>query len=189
MVKDEPRVMLKIAKAMESLSLDAQQRVALWTRRTYGPKDQTGAERAERYRDRHGVTTPLRHGVTSRDEAPPNVTVQSRDETQKCTKVSSSYEAFPGFCSFWFLYPKRVGKGEAFKAWTKSNCEVLSEVVVRAVREQLPYLEREGGKFTPLPATWLNQKRWEDEPTMPKSQAQRLWEEAQEEKRQQGGKS
>ena len=62
------------------------------------------------------------------------------------------------------MYPKRVGKGEAFKAWSKGNCETISEAVVKAVREQNGYLNREGGQFTPLPATWLNQRRWEDEP-------------------------
>ena len=163
----EPRVMLKIAKAIKSLPVEAQERVAVWTRRTFGPKDRTGAERAHRYRDSHSVTVPLRNGVTSRDEDPPTVTVQERDESTKRTKVlstSGSYLASPGFCSFWLLYPKRVGKGEAFKSWTKGNCEVISEVIVKAVREQTAYLEREGGKFIPLPATWLNQKRWEDEP-------------------------
>ena len=159
--------MLRIAKAIESLPPEARERVAIWTRRTYGPRDQTGAERAQRYRDSHAVTLPLRNGVTGRDETPPNVTVKERDESQKRTKVSNNSQGLdytPGFRSFWSFYPKRVGKGEAFKAWTKSNCEVISEVVVKAVREQIAYLNREGGKFTPLPATWVNQRRWEDEP-------------------------
>ena len=186
---DEPRAMLNIAKVMGSLQSDAQERVAIWTRRTFGPRDQTGAERAQRYRDSHTVTSPLRHAVMGRDDPPQNVTAKERDETQKRTKVSNNIHGLdytPGFRSFWSVYPKRVGKGEAFKAWSKAKCEVISEVVVKAVREQLAYLDREGGKFTPLPATWLNQGRWGDSPELPKSQAQRLWEEAQEEKKRRG---
>ena len=170
----EPAVMLKIAKLLRSLPADAQERVAVWTRRMFGPKDQTGAERAQRYRDGHAVTPPLRNGVTPRDEDPPNVTVKPRDEVQKRTKVSNNSQGLDytqSFEAFWSVYPKRVGKGSAFLSWKRSGCESISEVVVKAVREQLPYLNREGGQYRPLPATWLNQKRWQDDPYNTKSAA------------------
>ena len=104
------------------------------------------------------------------DNVPDTPPIMSRTMSRTRTKVSNNPKGLdytPGFESFWSFYPKRVGKGEAFKAWTKSNCEVITEVVVQAVREQNGYLIREGGKFIPLPATWLNQKRWQDEPPKP----------------------
>ena len=65
---------------------------------------------------------------------------------------------------FWKQYPKRVGKGEAEKSWRKSNCESNTETILDALQKQLEFLLRDGGKFVPNPATWLNQKRWEDDP-------------------------
>ena len=158
--KDEPTAMLKIRRVLDRLEPDSQERIAVWVRRTYGPQDKTGAERAHRYRDRHAVTTPESNGVTSRESNGVIPPLSSRSKSP--LKPPCIYT--PGFIAFWETYPKRVGKGEAFRAWTKGNGEVVSEVVVKAVREQIAYLNREGGKFTPLPATWLNQRRWEDEP-------------------------
>jgi hypothetical protein len=70
----------------------------------------------------------------------------------------------PGFTQFWLIYPNRVGKDAALKAWSKKKCEPIAGAVVAALKEQLPYLEREEGKFVPNPATWLSQGRWKDEP-------------------------
>ena len=104
---------------------------------------------------------------------PDKTSVAVPDNTPKRTKQSNNSQGLdytPGFRSFWSLYPKRIGKGAAFLSWKRSGCESISEVVVKAVREQLPYLNREGGQYRPLPATWLNQKRWQDEPFNTKSE-------------------
>jgi hypothetical protein len=69
-----------------------------------------------------------------------------------------------GFATFWKLYPKRVGKGAASRAWRKHQCEKHATKIVLAVESQLAYLTRENGRFTPNPATWLNERRWDDEP-------------------------
>mgnify|MGYP001573418495 FL=1 len=81
-----------------------------------------------------------------------------------------------GFSEFWRLYPKRIGKGEAYRSWGKDGCEALTERITQALRAQTGYLMREGGRFVPNPATWLNQRRWEDDPPpasplSPKTQA------------------
>ena len=106
----------------------------------------------------------IKSGVDSGVD-PINSEIQST--VQKRTKVLSSSEYSPGFCSFWSLYPKRVGKDKAYATWTTGHCEEISEAILKAVREQNGYLIREGGKFIPLPATWLNQGRWKDEPPKP----------------------
>jgi hypothetical protein len=63
------------------------------------------------------------------------------------------------FESFYLSYPRKVAKPQAKKAWSKNKC-VLAEV--------LPALEQhkktwKDPQFIPHPATWLNQRRWEDE--------------------------
>jgi len=68
-----------------------------------------------------------------------------------------------GFGSFWKIYPKKVGKGAAEKAWEKQNPNL--DVVVASIEAQITseQWQKDNGQYIPNPATWLNQKRWEDE--------------------------
>lgn len=71
-----------------------------------------------------------------------------------------------GFDAFYALYPKHVGKAAALKAWNKlkPNAE-LQEIMAKALMEQKQSAQwnKDGGQYIPNPATWLNQRRWEDE--------------------------
>jgi uncharacterized protein YdaU (DUF1376 family) len=71
----------------------------------------------------------------------------------------------PGFDDFWQAYPRKVGKGAALTAWKRARvnghlADVLAAITVQRSSEQW---QRDGGRFVPNPATWLNQRRWEDE--------------------------
>lgn len=67
------------------------------------------------------------------------------------------------FDRFWSVYPKKVGKEEARKAFRKVKVKV--DVLIEAVEKQKTWTQWqvEKGRFIPNPATWLNQGRWEDE--------------------------
>ena len=85
------------------------------------------------------------------------------------------------FDRFWQAYPKKVGKQAARKAFHRVKTPV--ESLLRAISEQKrsDQWSRDGGRFVPNPATWLNQGRWEDElPTVqqPRGQPQHRREEA-----------
>lgn len=71
-----------------------------------------------------------------------------------------------GFEDFWALYPRKVGKQAALKAWSrlKPGAE-LTKAILEAVEYQKTSRDwaRDGGRYIPNPATWLNQGRWEDE--------------------------
>ena len=69
-----------------------------------------------------------------------------------------------GFARFWAVFPKRVGRDEAFRAWMRKGCEGVTDEILTALAKHSAYLLREGGKFVPNPATWLSQGRWKDEP-------------------------
>lgn len=72
----------------------------------------------------------------------------------------------PGFETFWKVYPRRQGKGEAAKAFARLRIEEpLLSVIVQAVEEHAASEQwrKDGGKFIPMPATWLNGHRWLDE--------------------------
>ena len=67
---------------------------------------------------------------------------------------------------FWSAYPRKTGKGAARKAWAKATdrppiLAILANIQAHVDSDQW---QREGGQFIPHPATWLNQKRWDDEP-------------------------
>lgn len=71
------------------------------------------------------------------------------------------------FSEFWALYPKKVGKGAAEKAWDRLRPNQRTfESMMQAVRVQMRCAQwtRDNGQYIPNPATWLNQRRWEDEP-------------------------
>ena len=72
------------------------------------------------------------------------------------------------FSRFWAVYPKRKKKGDAAKAFEQLRPnEELLELMIKAVREQAETEDwREaGGKYIPLPASWIRGERWLDEPT------------------------
>jgi len=70
------------------------------------------------------------------------------------------------FLLFWDVYPNKIGKGKAFDVWKKSGCEKLNGEITRSVEEQkkCQQWKKDNGQFIPHPSTWLNQRRWEDEP-------------------------
>lgn len=67
---------------------------------------------------------------------------------------------------FWKSYPKKIGRGYAFKIWKKIKpTQTLLDRMVQKVEEfkKTEQWQKENGKFIPNPATWLNQERWDDE--------------------------
>lgn len=76
-----------------------------------------------------------------------------------------SYDA-DGFAAFWAAYPKKAGKADALKAWNKLAPDVvLQEQMGKAleVQKQSQQWRKDGGQYIPMPSTWLNGRRWEDE--------------------------
>jgi len=80
-------------------------------------------------------------------------------------KSKSRVEIDDGFDLFWKNYPKRIGKGKAQLAWKKHKPDI--DEVLKTLFWQLESKEwfNENGKFIPHPTTWINAKRWLDEPT------------------------
>jgi len=71
------------------------------------------------------------------------------------------------FDVFWKNYPKKIGKGAAQKSWfkLKSPTETL-QLIIDALewQKKSDQWERDNGQYIPHPSTYLNQRRWEDEP-------------------------
>ena len=87
---------------------------------------------------------------------------QEQEEEQKQIK-NSTQEMFD---IFWNKYPKKVSKAKAKTAFFKIK---LDDVVFSNILNSLekfkktPDWKKDKGQYIPYPASWLNQKRWEDE--------------------------
>jgi hypothetical protein len=68
------------------------------------------------------------------------------------------------FADFWQLYPRKVSKREAEKAWNKLP-PVDKDAALEALQQHIKYwqLKDTSSEFIPHASTWLNQARFEDE--------------------------
>lgn len=67
------------------------------------------------------------------------------------------------FADFWAVWPRRDAKKDALKAWQQVNGDRHIDAILEALAWQIPLREWDGGRFTPLPATYLRGERWTDE--------------------------
>jgi hypothetical protein len=74
----------------------------------------------------------------------------------------------PGFVEFWTGYPRKVGKAAVASWWSRTNPddELLMTILegLDAWREYWTSREVEL-RYIPHPMTWLNARRFEDEPS------------------------
>lgn len=74
----------------------------------------------------------------------------------------ASEEPF-GFADFYKVYPRKQGKAAAVRAFEKLTMQAR-DLATTAARRMGQQQKRSGYdlKFIPYPATWLNQRRWEE---------------------------
>jgi hypothetical protein len=87
-------------------------------------------------------------------------------QIQNQIQYTASGKGMSGFREFWDCYPKKVGKQEAMKAWSRQNgnrpelSKIISKLEEMKKSEQWT---KDRGTFIPHPAKWLNRGGWEDE--------------------------
>jgi len=73
------------------------------------------------------------------------------------------------FTLFWKTYPKHNAKEKAKTNFLKLNKTLLPEIITAIQKQkESEQWKKDSGQFIPYPASWLNQKRWEDEVTINK---------------------
>ena len=114
--------------------------------------------------DRYGNVTVTVCNATDKEEDIDREEDKDIDinNTCPCCDVQES-----DFEAFWKVYPTKVAKKEAFKAFKKIKTPV--SVLIEAVEKQKKSDQwtRDHGQYIPYPTTWLNQERWimEDDST------------------------
>lgn len=104
-------------------------------------------------------------------QMPANADNKNKNKSKNIEKESEK-ELSERFERFWSVYPRHIAKQNAKKSFDKLNPDdELLEVMIRAVNEQkkTDQWTKDNGQFIPHPATWINQKRWEDESVPAKS--------------------
>lgn len=106
-------------------------------------------------------------GVQSPFEAPSKPRTGTGTGTvNNHSSPSASESADDGFAAFWEKYPRKDAKAQALKAWKKIKptgqtlADLMAGLERRISSEQW---RKDGGRFIPYPATWLNNERWKDE--------------------------
>lgn len=114
----------------------------------------TDAMRTHEYIDANASKTPCEGNAPN-----PNPKVNLKPTHAQARKAASP----EGFAEFWLAYPKKVGKGAAEAAWRKLRPPLPSCLNAVSAAATSNDWTKEGGRYIPNPATWINQRRWEDE--------------------------
>lgn len=143
------------------------------------PIKSSGAERQKRYRDR------LRNGDVTRDgngdvTRPVTVTGEKRERreesntplppvggsVEKPARTRKPKDEHPHFAAFWSAYPRKTAKPNAMTAFARLDPDADTLAAILAAldvqRRSVDWC-KDGGRYIPHPATWLNARRWEDQ--------------------------
>ena len=74
----------------------------------------------------------------------------------------SKQDIFIKFDEFFSVYPRKVGKGAAKKAWEKAIEKTDADYIISSADAYAASVEGKDVKFIPHPTTWLNQERYDD---------------------------
>jgi len=88
-------------------------------------------------------------------------------EIKERQKMLARAASVDDFTLFYTAYPRKQGKQSALKAWLKSGityAEIKDRLEAFKVSDDW---RKDDGKYIPMPATWINGKRWEDELLVP----------------------
>lgn len=92
----------------------------------------------------------------------PIPTTQSQSHSQKKPPQPPKGEP-QGFAEFYAAYPRKEARVKAAKAFAKVTAPLADLLSALEWQRRLEGWRKEGGKFVPLPASWLNDERWKDE--------------------------
>lgn len=97
-----------------------------------------------------------------------NVNINPQSKVKESRVKESKVKYSLRFLKFYEAYPKKESKAEAEKAFIKIRPDdQLLEKMLTSIAWQIKTKkwQKDGGEYIPMPSTWLNQRRWEDEPT------------------------
>lgn len=146
--------------------------------------EEMGKER-RRDRDRKNAVTSTSDGNDAGTDA--GIPHQIRaDRSDQIRSVGADRETSPAdaadgqtgdaadaaFTAWWSHVPKKVGRGQAKKAFKTALKKTDQQTLTDAMDAYAASVKDSDPKFIAHPATWLNGERWDDEPPKPQQQPQ-----------------
>jgi hypothetical protein len=97
---------------------------------------------------------------------------ETETESEREKEAETKTRAARGkFDEFWSAYPRKLGIGAAERAWKKATKDDDADRIIARVKD---YGWSKDPQYIPHPATWLNQKRWLDDPPKPAEKKETL---------------
>jgi len=115
-------------------------------------KRKDGAQRVEKYRARNKGVMRNQHVSNV-----PTGQDRTRQDSKEYMHIISQFD------DFWSAYPRKVGKGQAEKQFTKTLKTFSFDEIMAGLAAFCDAAQTMDKKFIPYPATWLNGKRWQDD--------------------------
>jgi hypothetical protein len=120
------------------------------------------AKRQQRLRSRRDTPRDEK-SMSRRDSAGPDPAPISVVQKNGSSGSSSSHLRDISFNAFYEAFPRHQGKGAARKSYERARGKT-DEAAILAGAERYRDDPNRDAEFTCLPATWLNQERWGDDP-------------------------
>ena len=139
------------------------------TAREMTDSETDSAHRMRRLRAKQALGTTQQASLSDGDVTASDVDIEidKRDRDRPSRRKRRDDVVSPGFTEFWNAYPRKVAKQNALKAWGKTGADdsqSLTDTILADVKRRVDG-EWKGKEvqYIPHPATYLNQRRWEDE--------------------------
>lgn len=168
------RAMLKYARTGETPQFSGNERYVWPTAKLHIDREAAFCEKQRRNASKPNEAKPSQ---TKPNEAKPSQTSQKdkdkdkdNDKERIDTLTLKGSGISPGespFDAFWRAYPRKTGKGDARNKFAKALTKTTFETIMTALErvKGSAQWQRDGGQYIPHPATWLNQERWDDDPS------------------------
>lgn len=112
------------------------------------------------------TTSPLTlvHPTPAKVSPPPRTPRPRTPDTvsPKHNQLNTELKEPNSFAHFWSVYPRRVGKGAAVKAWDKAVKKTDPATIIAGATAYRDDPTRDP-RYTAHPTTWLNAERWDDD--------------------------
>lgn len=96
--------------------------------------------------------------------------LKNYDKSNNSNELLSLSKKEEMFNEFWTKYPKKTDKKRTYDKFMKIVKDefTFNDILVGMSRTVIPQSKAEGNQYVPMPSTWLNGERWNDEPYKPK---------------------
>jgi hypothetical protein len=159
-----------VLACMQDAGMIAGSSIQAWEKRQAARDDSAARQRKKRERDADVTRTPR--------DSNAHVTRQDLDtDTDKKERTPSLSPKGDGvsadFDAWWQEAPRKVGRGQALKAYSASRKRADAETLLAGIQRYAASCRAKGTEpqFIAHPATWLNGDRWLDEDAPPKPTA------------------